>query len=88
MKQMTHNEKIALAGAMKKYGGSFARALTECFLFADDENLERLCNAFPEYVEKYSRLAGLNLTARLDLISTKKEPTGAIYVMPEEKIGG
>ena len=53
---LTHNEKLQMAAAMKKHGGSFVVALSECFVLADWENLQRLCVAFPEYIETYRAL--------------------------------
>ena len=44
--------------AMRTYGGGFVKALAECFLRADPQNLARLERAFPEYVEEYKRMAG------------------------------
>lgn len=39
--------------AMRKYGGSFVRALAEAALRADDSNLARIKTAWPDYWEKY-----------------------------------
>ena len=36
-------------------GGSFVRALAECFRHADINNRKRLMRAFPDYVEEYSK---------------------------------
>ena len=52
-----HDKKLKMVRAMKRYGGSFAKALAECFLLADDENLQKLEHAFPEQVSQYSRMA-------------------------------
>jgi len=52
-----HDKKLKMVQAMKSYGGSFAKALAECFLLADAENLERLELAFPEIVSQYLRMA-------------------------------
>lgn len=46
-------EKLRLYENMKKYGGSFVRALGECIVRADKGNLYKLCLAFPEYIEVY-----------------------------------
>lgn len=55
--ELTHDQKLAMVRAMKRYGGSFAVALAECFLLADAKNLEKLYKAFPKEVEQYSRMA-------------------------------
>lgn len=49
----TPSQKHEMITAMDRYGGSFVKALAECFLIADRDNYERLCIAFPEYVEQY-----------------------------------
>lgn len=40
--------------AMVKFGGGFVSLLGKAAQCADDNNLERLKNAFPEYWEQYS----------------------------------
>ena len=40
---------------MEKYGGSFVKALAQCFHRADRINFEKLKNAFPEYWEQYKK---------------------------------
>ena len=50
---MTRNEQIYTAKAMKRFGGSFVKALGEALLLADEENADRIANAFPHYMEKY-----------------------------------
>jgi len=54
---MEHDKKLKMVRAMRVYGGGFVKALSECFVIADSDNLERLERAFPEYVEKYSEWA-------------------------------
>lgn len=54
---LSHNEKLAMVKAMKFYGGSFVVALSECFIRADSNNLRKLYDTFPEYVEKYREFA-------------------------------
>lgn len=54
---MDHNQKLKMVAAMKIYGGGFISALAECFLLADNNNLDILCGAFPEVVERYSHSA-------------------------------
>lgn len=43
--------------AMRKFGGSFVKALAEAARCADPQNLERLQNAFPEIWQRYAALA-------------------------------
>jgi hypothetical protein len=57
---MEHDEKLEMIRAMKKYGGSFVVALSECFMLADHNNLRRLCAAFPEYVKQYQEMARID----------------------------
>ena len=54
---MTHDEKLKMFYAMKTYGGSFVRALADCFLYADENNLKKLEIAFPLEVKQYSEMA-------------------------------
>ena len=50
--------KYGMIRAMQRYGGGFVQALSECFVKADSSNFDKLCKAFPEYVEQYLDLAG------------------------------
>ena len=50
-------EKIKIARAMIKYGGSFVSALGVALIGADVHNTYKIKNAFPEYWEKYSEIA-------------------------------
>lgn len=43
--------------AMRQYGGSFVKALAECFLRADTDNFWKLKIAFPEYWKQYQEMA-------------------------------
>jgi len=43
--------------AMAKYGGSFVKSLAECFAHADEPNVNKLKNAFPEYWDQYTEMA-------------------------------
>ena len=54
---MNHNEKLQMVRAMRRYGGSFVLALSDCFIKADAANLDRLIKAFPEIVAHYSEVA-------------------------------
>ena len=55
--ELTRDEMLAMAGAMHRYGGSFVKALSECFLLADGNNKTRLYRAFPKYVKQYTDMA-------------------------------
>lgn len=54
---MNDIRKFGMMRAMRRYGGSFVVALAECFARADSSNFEKLCKAFPEYVEQYLEMA-------------------------------
>ena len=41
---------------MEVYGGSFVKALRECFAHADFMNFARLEQAFPEIVKQYTEM--------------------------------
>jgi len=53
---MTEEEKFKMIEAMRRYGGSFIKSLADCFMRADIINFEKLCRAFPEYVEEYRKM--------------------------------
>lgn len=55
---MTQDQKLKMVYAMRRYGGSFVKALAECFLVADSNNLRILEKAFPLYVNQYTEMAG------------------------------
>lgn len=46
-------ERIRLIANMERYGGNFISRLAQAMIAADPENFQRLCNAFPDVVEKY-----------------------------------
>ena len=48
-----HEMNLKIADNMEKYGGSFVKALSECILRADPNNLMKLRDAFPEYFNEY-----------------------------------
>ena len=50
---MSHDEQLIMIRAMKRFGGSFVKALGEAFLKADERNAGRLQAAFPNYIETY-----------------------------------
>lgn len=39
--------------AMTTYGGSFVKKLAECARMADDENLQKIKDTWPEYWKQY-----------------------------------
>ena len=43
--------------SMRTYGGGFVQQLSVLLPLADDENIEKLINAFPEYFEKYLEMS-------------------------------
>lgn len=46
-----HEEKVV--EAMEQFGGSFVKALANCFRHADPQNIIKLKTAFPKYWEDY-----------------------------------
>lgn len=52
---MTHEEKLALAESMRRFGGNFVSKFADALVAADPENTRRLVNAFPELIEKYQK---------------------------------
>ena len=63
---MSHDEMLKMIQAMHRYGVSFVRALSECFIIADENNLLRLETAFPEIVSQYCAMANKDLEYRND----------------------
>jgi len=50
-------EEIIVVDAMKHYGGSFVKALSECFYRADRKNFLKLRTIFSEYWDQYEKMA-------------------------------
>ena len=50
---MNKDLKLDIAENMKTYGGSFVKALAECILRADPNNLAKLISTFPDYFAEY-----------------------------------
>lgn len=46
--------KFPLIDNMRRYGGNFVSKLAEAMVAADPANFEKLVEAFPEIVKKYS----------------------------------
>lgn len=51
---MNHEEKLHAVASMRRYGGSFAKALAEAWFKADLDNQRKLENAFPDLFIDYS----------------------------------
>lgn len=50
-------DDYAIVMAMTRFGGSFAQALAEAWRCADYENQSRIKQTWPDYWQKYERLA-------------------------------
>lgn len=55
-KYMT-DEEFEVVEQMEQFGGSFVKALAECFHRADPINFNKLKIAFPEYWDEYKKYA-------------------------------
>lgn len=51
-----NDHEYKVVEAMEKYGGSFVKALAECFHHADRSNINKLKSAFPEYWGQYEKM--------------------------------
>lgn len=51
------DKELYVVEAMAKYGGSFVKALAECFYRADPDNFIKLRAAFSEYWQQYEKIA-------------------------------
>ena len=51
------NSKYWISVAMRTHGGSFVQILGELILKSDPDNYQRLCSAFPDYFERYGKIA-------------------------------
>lgn len=49
-------QEIKVVETMEKYGGSFVKALAQCFYRADRNNINKLKEAFPEYWGQYEEM--------------------------------
>lgn len=54
---ISETEKRMVAMAMRKYGGGFVLCLGDALIHADENNTEKIKNAFPEYWAEYKKLA-------------------------------
>lgn len=50
-------EEMKVVDKMSAYGGSFVKALSECFYRADKENFIKLKFTFSEYWKQYKKMA-------------------------------
>lgn len=55
MSSYTDDQIYRAACAMRTFGGSFASAIGEALQVADLNNRDRLVQAFPELLEKYTQ---------------------------------
>jgi len=51
----TRDELLPIMLAMETYGGSFVKLIGQAMLHADATNLQKLAEAFPEYLEEYKK---------------------------------
>ncbi len=57
MNRKVHDQTVAVAEAMTKHGGSFARYLGQALFHADYFNVMKINRAFPLYWDKYLLMA-------------------------------
>jgi hypothetical protein len=50
---LSQQQKIHLTANMQRYGGNFVTCIANAMIAADPDNFSRLCEAFPDLVEKY-----------------------------------
>lgn len=62
---MSDND-IQVWETMRKYGGSFAKALAAAMVVADSENLRKIKTTWPELFEEYARAAALDAERNKD----------------------
>ena len=51
-----NDEKISIAKAMRRYGGSFVSSLGEALIHADPINTMKIQKAFPDYWKQYKAM--------------------------------
>ena len=56
-----NEHEIKVVECMERYGGSFVKALANCFFHADNINFNKLRYAFPEYWKEYEEMADKKL---------------------------
>lgn len=55
--QAREPDEMDVVAAMRKYGGSFVKALAEAYVAADGVNREKVRDAWPDYWLTYSNYA-------------------------------
>lgn len=53
-------QDLRIIEAMSQYGGSFAKAIANAAKFADNDNYNKLKQAFPELWERYESFVFIN----------------------------
>ena len=48
------DKRIDIIENMEKYGGSFVKGLAQCIKSADNTNLKKIKDTFPEYIKQYA----------------------------------
>lgn len=51
------DKQMRVVEEMENYGGSFVKALAQCYYQADPINFAKLQNTFLEYWEQYEKMA-------------------------------
>ncbi len=54
---MKTEQDFATIEAMETFGGSFVKALARACQHADQDNLEKIKNTWPEYWKQYTEMA-------------------------------
>lgn len=54
MKTYSRDEKLKICNNTQRFGGGFISSLSEAIRRADQTNLNKLQNAFPDEFEKYN----------------------------------
>ena len=54
------DQELKVVEAMRTYGGSFVKALGDCFCHADPMNFQRLKSTFSGYWKQYEKMAKKN----------------------------
>ncbi len=63
--------EIEVVNTMSLYGGSFVKALAECFRRADRINFVKLREAFPDYWIEYQDMVIAKLEADIETLQKK-----------------
>jgi hypothetical protein len=57
---MNQDTKFQLVENMRQHGGNFVSRLADAMIAADPQNYQRICDAFPDIVAKYSTFGETN----------------------------